>query len=197
VEKERLRRAFAPRPLALPLHPSENRDVLSTKNKQNHFDAFIRISKNSDHFEMWCMHQNLERVVYDDIPGGFKKEVEKVFDVNERLPLAWVDKVCECLFRMLSGDFNRLYQDSKEYKSLLTFAPPSFISFIAQAYEEEPSLFGKEVQGLADLYLALSKVFSAWNHLKSMLSSVDKWSEADFTNVCVAYLDECSTCLQV
>ncbi|KAJ4485956.1 hypothetical protein J3R30DRAFT_3443044 [Lentinula aciculospora] len=123
------------------------------------------ISKNSHHFEIWCTYQHLERASYEDIPESFKQDVDHVFDVSGRLPIAWTEK------------------DSAEYKSLSTFAPPQFIAFIAEAYDEDPSLFSAKVdQHLAILYLPLATVFTAWQRLKTMLHSSQRWSEADFAD---------------
>ncbi|KIK70825.1 hypothetical protein GYMLUDRAFT_149538 [Collybiopsis luxurians FD-317 M1] len=125
------------------------------------------IAKTAHKFELWCTYQNLERAAYEDIPESFKKDVEDVFDVSRRLPLAWVRK------------------ESAEYQALLRFAPPEFVAFMAQAYNEEPSLFGAEVkdEDLPALYLALTKPFTAWKHIGGMLNSQEKWSEADFSDV--------------
>ncbi|KAJ3783380.1 hypothetical protein GGU11DRAFT_5491 [Lentinula aff. detonsa] len=123
------------------------------------------ISKNSHHFEIWCTYQYLERAAYEDIPESFKQDVETVFDVSGRLPIAWTE------------------QESEEYKLLSSFAPPEFLEFIAEAYNEDPSLFGAEINELpATLYLPLTTVFTAWQRLKAMLHSSQRWSEADFAD---------------
>ncbi|KAF5385480.1 hypothetical protein D9757_005417 [Collybiopsis confluens] len=60
-----------------------------------------------------------------------------------------------------------------------------FIAFIAQAYQEEPLLFGARVkdEDLPGLYLALTKPFTAWNHIQTMFGAKERWSEADFADV--------------
>ncbi|KAJ3721571.1 hypothetical protein C8R42DRAFT_581305, partial [Lentinula raphanica] len=123
------------------------------------------ISKNSHHFEIWCTYQHLERAAYEDIPESFKSDVETVFDVGGRLPTAWTQ------------------QESEEYKLLSTFAPPEFIAFISEAYHEDPSLFSTDInKPLSTLYLPLTTVFTAWQRLKTMLHSSQRWSEADFAD---------------
>ncbi|KAJ3760702.1 hypothetical protein EV360DRAFT_80912 [Lentinula raphanica] len=114
------------------------------------------ISKNSHHFEIWCTYQHLERAAYEDIPESFKSDVETVFDDR---------------------------QESEEYKLLSTYAPPEFIAFISEAYHEDPSLFSTDInKPLYTLYLPLTTVFTAWQRLKTMLHSSQRWSEADFAD---------------
>ncbi|GAW04428.1 hypothetical protein LENED_006217 [Lentinula edodes] len=142
-----------------------NKQKKISRHKVSRALSASEISKNSHHFEIWCTYQNLERAAPEDIPESFRQDVENVFDVSGMLPLVWTRK------------------ESEEYKLLSTFAPPDFIAFIAEAYNEDPSLFSAEVgEHPSALYLPLTTVFTAWQRLKSMLNSSQRWSEADFAD---------------
>jgi len=144
--------------------PGKVKPKKTFRTKTSRSPSASEISRNARHFEVWCTYQNLERASFEDIPENFKKEVEDVFNVRKRLPLDWVDK------------------ESEGYKRFSSYAPAEFIDFIAEAYAEDPSLFGADLkaENLMCLYLTLATVFGAWKHLKSMLNSSQAWSEADF-----------------
>jgi hypothetical protein len=132
----------------------------------------------------------LEEVCYHaDIPTDIKGDVDKVFEVSGRLPIAWTQEVCYPMFFVTS--VSAVIQDSKEYQSLSTLSPPNFLLFIQDAYNRCPSLFAEidDAEAISELFPQVVNVFTAWSCLCKMLASEMQWSEADFVaNVYVTYL---------
>ncbi|KAL0951409.1 hypothetical protein HGRIS_008102 [Hohenbuehelia grisea] len=125
------------------------------------------IARNAGHFETWRSHQGCEQVSYADLPAELKPDIDQVFNVTSKLPLAWTDK------------------ESAEHQALAQYAGSNFLGFIEKAYQACPGLFGQgsqdeEADHLTDLYSELVPICSAWGRLKKMRQSVEKWSEADF-----------------
>jgi hypothetical protein len=61
-----------------------------------------RIARNIGNFETWSTFQGCDQVSYSDIPKELKSDVDQVFDLVGKLPIAWTDKVLlSCSF---SGD---------------------------------------------------------------------------------------------
>jgi len=54
---------------------------------------YLRIARNIGNFETWSNFQGCDQVVYSDVPKELKADVDYVFDLTGKFPLAWTDKV--------------------------------------------------------------------------------------------------------
>ncbi|KAG6911552.1 hypothetical protein DXG01_011854 [Tephrocybe rancida] len=138
----------------------------NTRPRATRSPSASEIARNLKSFETWSTHQCCEQVSYSDIPPDIKVDVDEIFDISGRLPIAWADKT------------------SKEYARLSRFSTPTFLKFISDAYNTQPALFSDKVGDLLPespgLYAEASIVLSAWQRLCWMRKSKEKWSEADY-----------------
>jgi hypothetical protein len=63
---------------------------------------YCRIARNIGNFETWSTFQGCDQVSYSDVPKELKSDVDQVFDLVGKLPMAWTDKVL--LSYNFSGD---------------------------------------------------------------------------------------------
>jgi len=143
-----------------------SQSVSKAKTKRTHFRSLSasEIARNIGNFETWSTYQGCDQVSYLDVPKDLRADVDEIFDLTGKMPIAWTDK------------------GSEAYRLLELFASPELLVFIQNAAELCPSLFSDKIspQAGAEIFAEISVVFLAWSRLRSMRSSKEKWSEADF-----------------
>jgi len=142
-----------------------SQSVSKAKTKRTHLRSLSasEIARNIGNFETWSTYQGCDQVSYLDVPKDLRADVDEIFDLTGKMPIAWTDK------------------GSEAYRLLELFASPELLVFIQNAAELCPSLFSDKIspQAVAEIFAEISVVFLAWSRLRSMRSSKEKWSEAD------------------
>lgn len=142
-----------------------------------------RIARNVGNFETWSNHQRCEQASYEsDVPSHLKSDVDDVFNVTGMLPKAWTDKVSAVQNHIPRIAYVCLYQTTEAFKLLELFALPEHMSFLEEAAKHNPDLFSDEVghEAARALFSEIITVYAAWTRMRSMRSSKDKFSEADY-----------------
>ncbi len=53
----------------------------------------IRIARDANHFETWSSRQNMDQVLFSDIPDALKADVTSVMNVKSKIPKGWLDSL--------------------------------------------------------------------------------------------------------
>ncbi|KAF8917648.1 hypothetical protein CPB85DRAFT_1215048 [Mucidula mucida] len=127
----------------------------------------IRIARDANHFETWSSRQNMDQVLFSDIPDALKADVTSVMNVKSKIPKGWLDS--------LKTDHKRPI--------------PEYVKFLEEARTTCPDLFSSDSDNPPPddfLYQELFAVFRAWKRLRKMKASGEKYSEADFAKAYVS-----------
>ncbi|KIJ46532.1 hypothetical protein M422DRAFT_46219 [Sphaerobolus stellatus SS14] len=151
--------------VALGVVNSDDESTRPTAAMSHRMVSASEVARSVKHFETWAAHQRCEQVAFSDLPGELRVDVAYVFDLSGRIPSEWI----------LEGS-----SWAQHMKAL----SPNLLEFLRSAHNHDPELFSDSVsydlEETHQLFEELTTVRLAWNRLKNMRQSGQKWSEADY-----------------